>query len=85
MGSPRERAARRPGIAIAWVSFAAAAFDYVENLGLDVSLWGKPASPWPELARVAALLKFAAIGLALVFGLSGIVAALIRLGRELGA
>lgn len=73
------------GIAMAWVAFAAAGFDYVENLGLDVSLWGQPASPWPELARVAALLKFAAIGLALVFGLSGIVAALIRLRRARAA
>ena len=65
------------GIAIAWVALAAAGFDYVENLGLDVSLWGKPASPWPELARVAALFKFGAIGLALVYGLSGTIAALI--------
>ena len=85
-GQHRElRAGAATGIAMAWVAFAAAGFDYVENLGLDVSLWGQPASPWPELARVAALLKFGAIGLALVFGLSGIVAALIRLRRERAA
>ena len=57
--------ARRPrlaaaGIAMAWVAFAAAGFDYVENLGLGISLWGHPASPWPQLAFVAAVLKFAA-------------------------
>lgn len=62
------------GIAMAWVATAAAAFDYIENLGLDISLWGHPASPWPEISRVAALLKFGAIGLSLVYGLSGIVA-----------
>lgn len=73
------------GIAMAWVAFAAAGFDYVENLGLDASLWRQPATPWPELARVAALLKFAAIGLALVFALSGVVATLVRLRREQSA
>lgn len=67
------------GIAMAWVATAAAAFDYVENLGLDISLWGHPASPWPEISRVAALLKFGAIGLALAYGLTGIVA--VAIGR----
>ena len=40
----------RVGIAMAWVAFAAAAFDYVENLGLGISLWDEPASPWPQVA-----------------------------------
>jgi hypothetical protein len=75
------RRAERPrlaatGIAVAWVAFAAAAFDYVENLGLGVSLWDEPASPWPQLALVAALLKFSAIALALLYALSGTVAVL---------
>jgi len=65
--SPRLAAA---GVAMAWVATAAAAFDYVENLGLAFSLWGEPASPWPQLALAAAVLKFAAIALALVFALS---------------
>lgn len=69
----RERIAAL-GIVMAWVATAAALFDYVENLGLDISLWGHPASPWPEVSRVAALLKFGAIGLALVYGLSGMAA-----------
>lgn len=64
------------GIAMAWVAFAAAGFDYVENLGLAVSLWGRPASPWPEIALVAAVLKFSASGLALLYALTGPIAAL---------
>lgn|GEM_PF-2079375 len=74
----RERIAAA-GIAMAWVATAAAAFDYVENLGLDISLWGHPASPWPEVSRAAALLKFGAIGLALAYGLSGLTA--VAIGR----
>jgi len=62
------------GITMAWVAFAAAAFDYVENIGLDISLWDEPASPWPQLSYVAALLKFAASYLALLYALSGIIA-----------
>ncbi|HEU4706077.1 MAG TPA: hypothetical protein VFS64_02695 [Solirubrobacterales bacterium] len=77
----RERIAAA-GIAMAWVAVAAAAFDYVENLGLDISLWGEPASPWPEVARIAALLKFGAIGLSLAYGLTGLAAASIGWARS---
>jgi len=80
----RERIATA-GIAMAWVALAAAGFDYIENLGLDISLWGHPASPWPEISRVAAQLKFAAIYLTLAFGLSGVLAAAIGWARELRA
>jgi hypothetical protein len=62
------------GIAMAWVAFAAAAFDYVENFGLAISLWDAPASPWPELAFGAAVLKFGASGTALLYALSGPIA-----------
>jgi hypothetical protein len=65
------------GIAMAWVAFAAAGFDYVENLGLGISLWGDPASPWPQLAFAAAVLKFAAIYSALLYALTGMIAALL--------
>ena len=54
-----------------------AGFDYVENLGLGISLWGDPASPWPQVAFVAALLKFAAIYSALLYALSGMIGALL--------
>ena len=81
------RRARRPrlaatGIAMAWVAFAAAGFDYVENLGLGISLWGHPASPWPQLAFVAAVLKFAGIYSALLYALSGMIAALLARRRQ---
>ena len=66
------------GLAIAWVAFAAAGFDYVENLGLGISLWDEPASPWPQLAFAAAVLKFTAIAVALLYSLSGAVAARLR-------
>jgi hypothetical protein len=49
------------GIAMAWVAFVAAGFDYVENLGLAISLWDEPMTPWPQVSLVAALLKFAGI------------------------
>lgn len=55
---------------LAWVATSAIVFDYAENLGLAVSLWGTPASPWPQLALVMALLKFAAILAGLVGVLS---------------
>jgi hypothetical protein len=64
------------GIAGAWLALAAAGFDYVENLGLGISLWGEPASPWPQVSLVAAVLKFTAIAVTLLYALSGIVAAL---------
>ena len=70
------------GIVMAWVAFAAAGFDYVENLGLGISLWGDPASPWPQVALVAALLKFAGIYSALLYALSGIIASLLSRGRQ---
>jgi hypothetical protein len=77
-----KRAARgRPaalGIALAWVATAAIAFDYVENLGLAFSLWGHPASPWPQLAAVAGSLKFAAIAFALLYALATLVSAPLR-------
>jgi len=69
------------GVAIAWVPLATLVFDYVENIGLAVSLWGDPASPWPELSWVAALLKFATTGIALLFALTGPVAWLLARRR----
>ena len=62
------------GIAMAWVAFVAAGFDYIENLGLGISLWDEPMTPWPQVARVAALCKFAGIYTSLLYALSGILA-----------
>jgi hypothetical protein len=66
------------GTALAWVASAAIALDYVENLGLAVSLWGEPSSPWPQLAAVAGTLKFAGIALALVYALATLVTVPLR-------
>ena len=75
----------RIGIAMAWVAFAAAAFDYVENLGLGISLWDHQMDPWPrvsQVALVAAIGKFASIYTSLAYALTGVVAwALSRRGR----
>jgi hypothetical protein len=70
---------------MAWVATAAAGFDYVENLGLDISLWDEPATPWPQVSSVAALLKFAAIYIAFLYALSGAIAALLTRTRAAGA
>jgi hypothetical protein len=77
-GWPRLGAA---SIAMAWVAFAAAGFDYVENLALGVSLWDEPTEPWPQVALVAAVLKFAGIYLSLLYAVSGLAGALIA-GRR---
>ena len=71
-GKPRAATA---GVALAWLAFAAAGFDYVENLGLAVSLWDEPASPWPQIALVAAAAKFTAIGVTLLYAVAGLVPA----------
>jgi hypothetical protein len=80
-GAGRPRLARL-GIGAAWIAFAAACFDYLENVGLAFSLWGEPAAPWPQLAYGAAMLKFAAIAIALAYGLSGVAAALAPAARR---
>jgi len=66
------------GVGMAWLALAAAGFDYVENAGLAVSLWDEPRSPWPQLAAAAASLKFTAIGLTLLYALSGALASIRR-------
>jgi hypothetical protein len=70
------------GIAMAWVAFVAAGFDYVENLGLGISLWDEPMTPWPQVALVAALGKFAGIYASLLYALTGIVATVLPTPRR---
>jgi hypothetical protein len=60
------------GIAAAWAATAAAGFDYVENLGLAVTLLDEPASPWPQISLVAAIAKFAGIAAAVLYLLTGL-------------
>ena len=67
----RERLAAL-GIAAAWAATAAAGFDYVENVGLTVTLLDQPASPWPQISLVAAIAKFAGIAAAVLYLLTGL-------------
>jgi hypothetical protein len=69
------------GVVMAWVAFAAAGFDYIENLGLGISLWDEPATPWPQVAFVAAVLKFTAIYLSLLYVIAGLARGLLNRRR----
>ncbi len=55
------------GALLAWGVWLAAAFDAVENVALVVLLFGGLASPWPEIARVCAVVKFALVFVGLVY------------------
>jgi hypothetical protein len=67
----RERLAAL-GIAAAWAATAAAGFDYVENVGLTVTLLDEPASPWPQISLAAAVAKFVGIAVAVLYLLTGL-------------
>lgn len=71
----RERVAAL-GAATAWAATAAAAFDWIENTALAVILLDGPSSPWPAIALVAAIPKFAGTLAGLLFALSGAALAL---------
>jgi hypothetical protein len=73
----RERLASA-GIAIAWLASAAAVFDWAENIALAAILLDEPASPWPVVALVAAIPKFACSTTALLYALAGGAVALAR-------
>jgi hypothetical protein len=59
------------GVPLAWGQWLAAMFDGIENLALTRFLFGGVVSPWPELARWCALLKFALIFAGLVYAFLG--------------
>jgi hypothetical protein len=71
-------AERMAGVAptIAWVAFAAAAFDYVENIGLTIALWHRPVEPWPLVSSVTAALKFFCIAVAIGYAVCGLAASI---------
>jgi hypothetical protein len=64
----------RWGLPLAWGQWLAAIFDAVENLALTIFLFGALASPWPQIARICALLKFALIFLGILYALYGFAA-----------
>jgi hypothetical protein len=76
------RGLARLGIAVAWVATAVTVFDWTENIALAVVLLDEPTSPWPAVALVAAILKFAGTWAALLYGLAGGAVALV--GRVRG-
>jgi len=61
------------GLFLAWGLWLAALFDAVENLGLTLNLFGPVMSPWPEIARWCATIKFILIFLGLIYSLYGLV------------
>ena len=65
------------GVPLAWGLWLAAFLDAIENVALVIILFGMLASPWPEIARWCALLKFALIGLGILYVVYGILAGLI--------
>ena len=68
----RGQAASRLGVPLAWGLWAAAALDYVENIGLVVLLFGPVQSPWPQLAAVCAGIKFALLAAGLGYAFYGL-------------
>ena len=57
---------------LAWSLWLAAGLDAVENVALTVILLVAAASPWPELARWCATIKFILIFLGLVYAFLGL-------------
>jgi hypothetical protein len=61
-------------VPLAWGLWAAALLDAVENIALVVILFGVLVSPWPELAKWCAVVKFALIFMGMVYAFYGLVA-----------
>jgi hypothetical protein len=61
----------RAGRILAWGLLPAVVCDAIENLGLWLSLSGGVRAPWPQISAVCATIKFALLGLALVYALVG--------------
>jgi hypothetical protein len=55
------------GIVAAWAATGAAAFDYIEDVGLTVTILDHPMSPWPQISLVAAIVKFTGLAAALLY------------------
>jgi hypothetical protein len=63
---------------LAWAQWLAALMDGVENLGLVLILFGPPASPWPEIARWSAVIKFTLIFLGMIYSFYGLAVSLLH-------
>jgi hypothetical protein len=60
------------GVALAWGQWVAAMFDGLENTALFIMLTQGPSSPWPQIAQIAAIIKFTIILLGLLYVLGRI-------------
>lgn len=61
------------GLFLAWGLWFAALCDALENFALVKMLFGSISSPWPQIASVCAVIKFALIFLGLVYALYALV------------
>lgn len=57
----------RLGVYLAWAQWIAAVMDGLENTALFIILTQAPEDPWPQIARVAAIIKFTLILLGLLY------------------
>lgn len=71
--SARHLPLARWGSALAWGQWAAAIFDYLENIALVILLFGPSVAPWPQMAAVCAIIKFGLLFAGLVYGFYGLV------------
>lgn len=72
------------GAPLAWGLWAAAGFDYIENISLVVLLFGgasSAASPWPQVAYICAMIKFGLLFLGLVYSFFGLAVRLVPAER----
>jgi hypothetical protein len=65
------------GSILSWAVILAAILDSIENLALTMLIFGSLASPWPEIARWCAILKFVLIFIGIVYVIYGGVVALV--------
>lgn len=73
------------GILLAWGQWLAASLDAVENAALATLLLGPVVAPWPQIARWAAIPKFALIFAGLIYVALGAVAHVSRWLRRRSA
>jgi uncharacterized membrane protein YhaH (DUF805 family) len=84
MNAPRPRL-RAAGTPAAWAAVAAAVFDALEDAALLVVVESGPEQPWPRIAFVFAVLKFACAISATVYVLTGLVARAVAGGASRGS
>lgn len=68
----------RLGTLLSWGVILAALLDAIENLALTILIFGTVVSPWPEVARWCAVIKFGLIFIGIVYVIYGGVIALVE-------